>query len=34
MSSTKGTNANKDVIYIDVDDEITGIIDKVKDSDK
>lgn len=29
-----GTNATKDVIYIDVDDEITGIIDKVKDSDK
>lgn len=28
------TNATKDVIYIDVDDEITGIIDKVKDSDK
>ena len=28
------TNANKDVIYIDVDDEITAIIDKVRDSDK
>ena len=34
MSSTKGSNATKDVIYIDVDDEITAIIDKVKDSDK
>lgn len=29
-----GTNTSKDVIYIDVDDEITGIIEKVKDSDK
>jgi hypothetical protein len=35
MSTPKGgTNANKDVIYIDVDDEITGIIDKVSASDK
>lgn len=29
-----GTNTNKDVIYIDVDDEITGIIDKVRGSSK
>jgi hypothetical protein len=29
-----GTNTNKDVIYIDVDDEITGIIDKVQSSGK
>ncbi len=29
-----GTNVAKDVIYIDVDDEITGIIDKVQGSDK
>jgi len=29
-----GTNATKDVIYIDVDDEITAIIDKVHASDK
>jgi hypothetical protein len=29
-----GTNTTKDVIYIDVDDEITAIIDKVRDSDK
>jgi len=28
------TNTNKDVIYIDVDDEITGIIEKVRGSDK
>jgi hypothetical protein len=35
MSSKHGgTNATKDVIYIDVDDEITGIIDKVHTSDK
>ncbi len=34
MSSTKGTNLTKDVIYIDVDDEITGIIDKVQGSGK
>lgn len=27
-----GTNAHKDVIYIDVDDEITGIIDKLRSS--
>lgn len=27
------TDANKDTIYIDIDDEITGIIDKVKGSD-
>ncbi len=32
MSSTAGTNNGKDVIYIDVDDEITGIIDKVQGS--
>lgn len=29
-----GTNAAKDVIYIDVDDEITAIIDKLRGSDK
>jgi len=29
-----GTNTTKDVIYIDVDDEITAIIDKVHASDK
>jgi hypothetical protein len=29
-----GTNTTKDVIYIDVDDEITAIIDKVQSSDK
>ncbi len=29
-----GTNNTKDVIYIDVDDEITSIIDKVRDSEK
>lgn len=35
MTSHKGgTNNTKDVIYIDVDDEITGIIDKVRDSEK
>ncbi len=28
-----GTNTHKDVIYIDVDDEITGVIDKVRDSE-
>src|SRR5262249_51818585 len=32
--STGGTNANKDVIYIDVDDEITAVIDKVQASNK
>ncbi len=34
MTATKGTNLTKDVIYIDVDDEITAIIDKVQASDK
>ncbi len=35
MTSHKGgTNNTKDVIYIDVDDEITSIIDKVRDSEK
>ncbi len=37
MSSHKpkgGTNNTKDVVYIDVDDEITSIIDKVRDSEK
>ncbi|HEY5806005.1 MAG TPA: hypothetical protein VIS56_01295 [Candidatus Saccharimonadales bacterium] len=34
MSSPKGTNLTKDVIYIDVDDEITAMIDKVRASDK
>ncbi len=35
MTNAKGgTNANKDVIYIDVDDEITAIIDKVQASDQ
>ncbi len=32
MSEKAGTNINKDVIYIDVDDEITTIIDKVRGS--
>lgn len=32
--SKGGTNITKDVIYIDVDDEITAIIDKVHASDK
>lgn len=32
--SKGGTNNTKDVIYIDVDDEITGIIDKVSGSEK
>lgn len=30
--SKLGTNAGKDVLYVDVDDEITAIIDKVRDS--
>lgn len=37
MSTPKskgGTNNTKDVIYVDVDDEITAIIDKVQDSQK
>jgi hypothetical protein len=34
MTHKGGTNATKDVIYIDVDDEITGIIDKVRSSEK
>ena len=33
MSNT-GTNINKDVLYIDVDDEITAVIDKVRGSGK
>ncbi|MBX6334537.1 hypothetical protein IRY61_04340, partial [Candidatus Saccharibacteria bacterium] len=33
-TSKGGTNITKDVIYIDVDDEITAIIDKVHASDK
>lgn len=33
-NNQKGTNTSKDVIYIDVDDEITGIIDKVQGSSK
>jgi hypothetical protein len=33
-SKTGGTNTTKDVIYIDIDDEITGIIDKVRGSQK
>lgn len=33
-NKTGGTNTTKDVIYIDVDDEITGIIDKVQSSGK
>lgn len=28
------SDANKEVIYVDIDDEITGIIDKVRESDK
>lgn len=32
--SDKGTNAGKDVLYIDVDDEITAIIDKVNESNQ
>jgi hypothetical protein len=32
--STKGTNITKDVIYIDVDDEITAVIDKLRGSSK
>ena len=31
-AATKSANPGKDVIYIDVDDEITGIIDKVRRS--
>ncbi len=38
MSDSKshagGTNVNKDVIYIDIDDEITAIIDKIQGSSK
>lgn len=34
MTQKGGTNLTKDVIYIDVEDEITGIIDKVRSSDK
>lgn len=34
MTQKGGTNTTKDVIYIDVDDEVTGIIDKVRSSDK
>ncbi|HTH71826.1 MAG TPA: hypothetical protein VL737_00500, partial [Candidatus Pristimantibacillus sp.] len=35
MTNQKGgTNTTKDVIYIDVDDEITGVIDKLQGSDK
>lgn len=33
MTEKKQSAANKDVIYIDVDDEITGIIDKVRGSE-
>lgn len=32
--STGGTNHNKDVIYIDIDDEITAIIDKLRSSEQ
>ncbi|HEV7454949.1 MAG TPA: hypothetical protein VGO07_06855 [Candidatus Saccharimonadales bacterium] len=32
MTEKAGTNNNKDVVYIDVDDEITGIIEKVRGS--
>lgn len=35
MTANKSTSNNgKDTIYVDVDDEITHIIDKIKDSDK
>ncbi|HSX29982.1 MAG TPA: hypothetical protein VLE73_05490 [Candidatus Saccharimonadales bacterium] len=34
MSKAAGTNAGKDVLYIDVDDEITAIIDKVRASNQ
>lgn len=32
--AANGTNTNKDVVYIDVEDEITGVIDKVRGSDQ
>ncbi|MET0779272.1 MAG: hypothetical protein ABWY71_00400 [Candidatus Saccharimonadales bacterium] len=32
MTEKAGTNNNKDVVYIDVDEEITGIIEKVRGS--
>ena len=32
--SKAGTNAGKDVLYVDVDDEITAIIDKVQESNQ